>query len=194
MRASALLLLGWLLGFGTPAGAGPLLHNATGVAPPEGGAFTLDGPDGPLALADLRGRVVLLYFGYTRCPDVCPMGLEAVARVMRRLEGEGERVQPLFVTLDPRRDRGEHLWNYVRFFHPRLLALRGEPEALERVTGRYGVRHQRHHSGSAAGYQIAHTDYLYLIDGAGRLRGIYDSFAPADEIAGDIRALFSTTP
>lgn len=178
-----------LLGVSVVASAAPLLRNAAGDPAPRGGDFSLQGPDGPVALADLRGRVVLLYFGYTHCPDVCPMGLEAVARVLRELGEEEARVAPLFVTLDPERDSGERIQGYVRFFHPRLVALRGEGRALREVTARYGVRHRRQELDSAAGYAIAHTDYLYLIDERGDLRAVYDSFAPAARIADDIRRL-----
>lgn len=196
IRALQRLLLLPLLS--SAVAAAPLLHNAIGGAGPVGGGFTLESADGALSLSDLRGRPVLLYFGFTHCPDVCPMGLEAVSRAVRTLdEGEGGyagRLQPLFITLDPERDRGDYLWNYVRFFHPRLIALRGEAPMLADVAERYWVRYRRQESGSASGYQIAHTDYLYLIDGEGGLRGVYDSFTPTAKLVRDIRRLLDAAP
>lgn len=138
--------------------------------PPTGGDFSLDGPSGPVALRDFAGKVVLLYFGYTYCPDICPTSLTVWQQALESLSPqELARVQPLFVSVDPERDGLERLVEYVRFFHPRIVALTGRPASLAEIAGRYGAVFVRQESASAGGYVIDHSALTYVIDPQGRL-------------------------
>ena len=123
------------------------------AAPPTGGDFTLDSAAGPVRLSDLRGQVVLIYFGYTACPDICPTNLVSIANALRSLHpAELDRTRVLFVSVDPERDDPEHLARYVAYFHPNVLGLTGTPEQLARVARLYGAAYRRvDDNGSAMG-------------------------------------------
>ena len=126
-------LLGWLL-----SGREPTRQAATDVmptlnlaAPPQGGDFTLDSVAGPVRLADLRGQVVLIYFGYTTCPDICPTNLAFLAAALRELTpDELQRVRVLFVSVDPERDDTPRLAVYAAYFHPNIQGVTGAPEQV----------------------------------------------------------------
>ena len=138
-----------------------------------GGDFTLDSLQGPVSLGDLRGKVVLLFFGYTSCPDICPISLSRIGTCLSALDAEQvERVRGLFVTLDPGRDTAERMHRYAQFFHPGIIGLTGAKEAIDEVTARYGVTWERRDApGSALGYSISHPDTVFLLDGDGDLAG-----------------------
>ena len=140
---------------------------------PAGGDFTLQSVDGPVSLRDLRGKVVLLFFGYTSCPDICPLSLLRIGNCLSSLEAEqAERVSALFVTLDPGRDTPERMHQYAGFFHPGITGLTGDIEDIDQVTARYGITWARKSSpGSALGYSISHPDTILLVDADGVLAG-----------------------
>lgn len=140
---------------------------------PAGGEFTLQSVDGPVSLGDLRGKVVLLFFGYTSCPDICPLSLLRIGNCLSTLEAEqAERVSALFVTLDPGRDTPERMHQYAGFFHPGITGLTGDIEDIDQVTARYGITWARKSSpGSALGYSISHPDTILLVDADGVLAG-----------------------
>ena len=152
--------------------------DADGGAGPAGGDFTLQSIDGPVNLGDHRGKVVLLFFGYTSCPDICPLSLLRIGNCLSSLEaGQSERVSALFVTLDPGRDTAERMRQYAGFFHPGIIGLTGDAEAIDEVTARYGITWERKAApGSALGYSIAHPDTILLVDADG---------VPAGEIRGE---------
>lgn len=132
-----------------------------------GGPFTLTDHTGhPYSLARARGKTVLLFFGYTSCPDVCPTTLSHVASVMRALGRSASQVQPLFVSLDPRRDTKAVLSRYVQHFHPSIIALTGSSEDLARVAEAYGAPYR------FSGEQLEHSADLYVIDVHGKLRAL----------------------
>ena len=160
------LLIAALLAGSPPAGA------AEPQAPP-GGDFTLDSLQGPVSLGDLRGKVVLLFFGFTSCADICPISLSRIGACLSSLDNEQARhVRGLFVTLDPERDTAERMHQYAEFFHPNIVGLTGSREAIDEVTARYGVAWERKSSpGSALGYSISHPDTVFLLDGNGKLVG-----------------------
>ena len=145
---------------------------------PAGGDFTLRSVEGPVSLGDHRGKVVLLFFGYTSCPDVCPLSLLRIGDCLSSLEeAQAERVSALFVTLDPGRDTAERMRQYAGFFHPGILGLTGDAEAIDDVTARYGITWERRPApGSALGYSIAHPDTILLLDADG---------TPAGEVRGE---------
>lgn len=139
-----------------------------------GGDFSLPSTAGTnLTLADLRGKVVMLNFGFTHCPDVCPMELSRMASALRELEAQGAdmtRVQSVFVTFDPERDTLDHLREYVAYFHPSLIGLRGDAAQTAELARRYKVVYLKQDTGSASGYVFQHSDFIYVIDTRGRVR------------------------
>ena len=158
------LLIAALLAGSLPAAAGD---------PRAGGDFRLESLQGPVSLGDLRGKVVLLFFGYTSCADICPISLSRIGACLSSLEDEqAEHVRGLFVTLDPERDTAQRMHQYAEFFHPNIVGLTGAREAIDEVTARYGVAWERKSSpGSALGYSISHPDTVFLLDGNGKLVG-----------------------
>lgn len=137
----------------------------------KGGDFTLTAPDGPLSLSDLRGKVVLIFFGYTSCPDVCPISLARIDASFSALEpSELERVQALFITLDPERDTADRLEKYTRYFHRNIIGLRGDEQATRAVADQYGVDYSKNMMPeSALGYSISHPTSILLLDAEGRI-------------------------
>ena len=141
--------------------------------------FHLTGDDGaPHELAEFRGKVVALYFGYTRCPDVCPLTLATLGESVRLLGEDGKRVQVIFVTVDPKRDQPKLLARYVRSFHEGFLALYGDAAATARTAAEFKVEGGEHHSTP-----------VFLFDATGRLRLVAHSEASAESIVHDIRGL-----
>ena len=158
-----------------------------------GGDFRLPATTGrELALADLHGKVVLLNFGFTHCPDVCPMVLTRIGNALRELERQGvdtARVQPLFVTFDPERDSLDLLKEYVAYFHPALIGLRGDLPQTAELASRYKVIYLKQNTGSAAGYVFQHSDYVYVIDTVGRVRLLVGSDDPDAAIIEAVKRL-----
>ena len=145
----------------------------------------------PTTLADFRGRAVLLFFGYTACPDVCPATLARYAAVMKALGGEADRVQVLFVTLDPERDTPDKLAAYVSWFDPRFIGLYGDLAATEAAAREFKIYFARSKSSAGMGYTIDHSAGTYAFDPAGRIRLYIRDDAPVDAIAGDLRRLLA---
>ncbi len=139
-------------------------------APVRGGDFTLQSADGPVALADLRGNVVLVYFGYASCPDVCPTSLALTAQGLALLAPEDlKRVRVLFVSVDPARDTPRKLKEYAVHFHPGITGVTGSPEAVADVARRYGAAFRLQKVESAAGYVVDHTSFTSVVAPDGRL-------------------------
>ena len=157
---------------GSPVPAPPL----EGLVLPDGTAFDL---------ADLRGHDVLVYFGYTHCPDVCPQTLAEVYDVFAARPG----TRALFVTVDPERDTPEFLAEWTEYLPDDLVAVTGSPGAIRRAADAYGVRYARVDSTSSAGYAMSHTADLYLIDAEGRYLLAYPFGTPAQEIVADLEQL-----
>lgn len=158
-----------------------------------GGDFTLveAGSGQPFRLDSQRGRVVLLSFGYTHCPDVCPMTLaryRAVLAALADVDREAaNRLQPVLVTVDPARDTPEILASYVRYFSPRILGLTGSADQLADVERRFGAIVELPAAGGDG--RVSHSDYLYLIDTQGRTRRLYAQDAAVSDIVREVRAL-----
>lgn len=134
--------------------------------------FTLTDQHGrPFTLSAQRGREVVLFFGYTHCPDVCPTTLANLARGLRLAGPHAANVEVVFITVDPKRDTVATVGRYVRLFDPRFIGLTGTERQLDPVYARYSVFHQDHPAGAgAAGYLVAHSTTLYYIDPGGALR------------------------
>lgn len=152
----------------------------------------LDLPDlegRPRTLDDFRGKVTVVFFGYTQCPDVCPTTLATMAEVMKLLGEAANRVQVIFVTVDPERDTAEVLAPYVKAFDPRFMALRGSPEQIEAVRKEFRVIVQRNKGATPTSYTIDHTAASYVIGTDGRLRLYIRHDTAAADIAADLRQL-----
>ncbi len=150
----------------------------------------MDSNGHPFRLSDQRGRIVLLFFGYTTCPDVCPTALAKFRQVREALGAEAAQVRLVFITVDPERDTPARLKRYVETFSPDFIGLTGDRAALARVWEDYGVYVERQEAeGSAAGYLVAHSSWTYLVDQGGDLRLIYPHGATAEDMAMDIRHL-----
>ena len=164
----------------------------TGLASvPEGGAFTLDSYRGPVSLDDFRGKVVLIYFGYTWCPDICPTNLSLISTALNEMSAEErERVQSLFISVDPDRDTVERLKEYTEYFHPGMLGLTGSESAIAEATKRYGAAYRMvKEEGDLTNYAVDHTADTYLIDREGRLVRAIPHGAQVDELLASVRAL-----
>lgn len=173
--------------------AARMVADVTLAALPTGGDFTLDGPRGPVSLHDFAGKLVLLQFGYTYCPDICPTSLSILAEALGKLTpAELARVQPVFVSVDPERDTVARLVEYTQFFHPSIIGLTGQPASLSEIAGRYGAVFVRQDNASAGGYVIDHTALTYLIDQRGALAGSLPHATPSGQLAGEIRKFLST--
>jgi protein SCO1/2 len=154
--------------------------------------FTLtDHTGATLHLADLRGTPVLCYAGYTFCPDICPTELGYLSRLLKALGPEADRLQPLFISVDPGRDTPTVLADYVRMFHPRLRGLTGTPDQLKSACSTLGVIAERVDPvGAKSGYYLMnHTSTILVIDRDGRVRSHIDSHTPMDEALASIRAV-----
>jgi len=183
-------LLVWLAFFWQPGATQKQQPGVAGLAQaPKGGDFTLRSSQGPLSLHDLRGKVVLLYFGYTMCPDICPTSLAFTAQGLAQLNAqELEKVQMLFVTVDPERDTLERLKDYTNFFHPSIVGLTGTPEEIAQVTKLYGAVYAKQQVESAAGYVVDHSADTYLLAPDGSLFAALPHATPPGKVAEKIRA------
>jgi protein SCO1/2 len=173
------------------ASAGPVFKGGVLEPPHPAPDFALPASDGStFRLSAERGRVVVLFFGYTFCPDVCPLTLSEMAQVHARLGHQASRLRVAFVTVDPERDTPERLRHYVGVFHPRFLGLTGDAETLARVRRAYGiVAEQRTVAGTKAAYLIDHSALVYVIDPEGRLRLMFPFGTPIEDMAHDLRLL-----
>lgn len=144
-------------------------------------------------LADFRGKAVVIFFGFTQCPDVCPTALSALAEAMRRLGPDATRVQVLFVTIDPERDTADLLSRYVPAFHPSFLGLRGDAEATARVAKEFKVVYQKVPGQTPDTYTMDHSAGLYLFDPQGRLRVFESHGQGAEAIAHDLAQLLRSS-
>jgi protein SCO1/2 len=173
---------------GSREGAARLMTELMSGKGPVGGPFTLsDAGGGRRSLADFRGKLVLLYFGFTYCPDVCPTDLMAMGNLIRSLGSAGDRVQPVFVTLDPARDKPEALRSYVASFHPRFVALTGTEEEIRRVATSYKVYFEKVKPPGVSTYLIDHTAYVFLLDGEGQFVTLFPPGTPQERMAVMVR-------
>ena len=167
----------------------------TGVLEPPGPApeFTLRANTGkPVRLRDWRGNVVLLYFGYTSCPDVCPATLSDLAAVTKQLGRAAQRLRVALVTVDPERDTAKRLHTYVQAFDPTFVGLTERKDTLATVWKAYGVYVKSHHvPKSSDGYVVDHSATTFVIDAEGQLRLAISFGTPVADIRHDLQRLLS---
>lgn len=159
-------------------GADMPVPSAGGVQLPQGmalgGAFSLvDQAGRPVTEADFAGRWLLVYFGYTYCPDVCPTELGIVAAALDTMGPAGEAVTPVLVTIDPERDTPAQLADYVSRFHPRMIGLTGSPEQVAQAARAYRVYYAKTRPAGAGDYLMDHSGFVYLVGPDGRVRSLF---------------------
>jgi protein SCO1/2 len=143
----------------------------------------------PFRLADYNGKLVILEFGYTSCPAVCPTTLATLAEARKQLGALAARVQVVFVTVDPQRDSAPRLASYLAGFDRGFIGLTGSQQQLDAVMQAYGISAVKVPMGGPGNYAINHSSYLYFIDARGMLRALMPFGRPAADIAHDARAL-----
>ena len=169
-------------------GAARLMDELMSGKVPVGGDFTLTDARGRrVSLRDFRGKLVLLYFGFVTCPDICPTDLAEIGKALRALGPRSRDIQPIFITLDPPRDTQEILREYARAFHPRMIALTGSPDDIASVARAYKVFYEKVPVDGATEYTIDHSAFTYLIDREGRYVGIYPPGTHYDRLARMLR-------
>lgn len=176
-----------LTGMDMPAPSAGGIQLAQGVA--LGGPFTLvDHTGRTVTERDFAGRMLLLYFGYTYCPDVCPTELGTIAAAMDLLGPAGERVTPVFVSVDPERDTQEGMADYVSRFHPRMIGLRGTAEQTAQVARAYRVYYAKVRPRDTTDYLMDHSSFIYLVGPDGRVRALFRPESTPEAIAAAVAA------
>lgn len=161
---------------------------------PVGGPFALTDHQGRARRdSDFQGKLLLVYFGFTFCPDICPTDLLNMSLAVDQLGSDGELVQPLFITVDPERDTAEHLAQYVSLFHPRLIALTGKGDAIRRAADAYKVYYAKVGTGGTD-YTVDHTAFIYLMGAQGEYLGFFPPSTPSEKIADAIRQRLPKVP
>ena len=203
LRAAAVALLTGILGAGHAAGD-PSAEERLPVLENVGGDFSAPSSLGrEVSLGEFRGKIVLLFFGYTSCQDVCPVTLSHLKDLVKRLGPTADGVQVLFVTVDPEVDTVEVLAKYLPQFDARFIGLSGTREQINQIAGLYLAEHHRSHDVEIStehhrskpyaekSYLYTHAQQIYLLDAAGRARGLYFSGSPLAEMESAVRSLIA---
>ena len=155
-----------------------------------GGDFTLQSAAGPVSLADYRGKVVAIYFGYTHCPDVCPTSLATLAQAFNRLtDEERDQTRGIFISVDPERDTPKVATEYAQAFHPTFTGLTGTPEAIADVAKRYFVLYEKvEMDDSAMGYAVDHSSILYVLGKDGVVQNLVRHTESQEDLVASLRS------
>lgn len=194
-RVAGLIVVGLVLVLLGGCNSGAKWHSidVSGSFPPLGFTMTRASDGKRVTAADYRGRIVMVYFGYTFCPDVCPTTLSNVANILTRLGPDAKHVRVLFVTVDPNRDTPPVLAAYVKHFAPQIEGLRGTPDELAALARRYRVAYSVTPESKNHPYEVTHGSAIYVFDGSGAIRLLVASLASAKpDLAGtaaDLRRL-----
>lgn len=168
--------------------AGELMDAVMWGKEPIGGPFELiDHTGKPRTDADFRDKLMLVYFGFTFCPDVCPTDLLAMGLAVDRLGPAGEALQPLFISVDPERDTPDQLAKYVAFFHPRLIGLTGSVAQIRKAAGAYRAYFAKVAISGGNEYTVDHSSFIYLMDRGGKYLGFFPPGTSAEQMAQVIR-------
>lgn len=183
---SSLAALPWLAGTAHAAGFNAIDITGASIGPD----YQLSYADGkPASLRDFKGKVVLLFFGFTQCPDVCPTTLARAVEIKRLLGADADKLQVVFVTIDPERDTGALLAEYMRAFDPGFVAVRGSPEQTAKVAKDFKIFYRKVPSGSS--YTMDHTALSYAFDASGKIRLAIKHEQTAQQCAADLRLLMN---
>ena len=170
--------------------SGPKFKSTDITGADYGKALELTDHNGkPRKLEDFRGKVVIVFFGFTHCPDFCPTTLAELAQAIKTLGPDAERVQVLFVSVDPERDTRDALAKYVPAFDPRFLGLYGDMEATRRVAKEFKIYFEKRKNGDS--YQVDHSAQSYVIDPQGRLRLFVRHDRISSDLPDDLKTLLS---
>ena len=171
--------------------AAPAEFHGLRVEPPKTlhGGVLLD-QDSRDTVFPLKNTWQLVFFGYTHCPDICPMTLHKTGMLLKELGSESARVTPVFISIDSGRDNPEALRNFIKQFEVRVVGLSGDPESLQTVANEFGVLVRRFQGKTALAYALEHSSFLYLLDPRGRVRLLYPGSAEVGAIAADLRYLW----
>lgn len=157
---------------------------------PKGGDFVLRSAAGPVDSKVLRGKVLLIYFGYTNCPDVCPVSLAAAVQALNALTAEErEKVRLIFISVDPERDTLERLKEYTAYFHPGMVGATGTAEEIAALAKAYGAGYVRQPARPDGSYAVDHTTRTYVVAPDGRLADTLELNAPAEKYLATVRGL-----
>ncbi len=163
------------------------LHDIAGLMPDL--EFTLSTADGqPTDAGQFRGKVVLLYFGFTNCPDVCPVTLARLGKAVAALDADADRARILFVSVDPARDRPK-LAEYAGYFGPQVIGLTGSEAELRALTKRYRVTFSLGEPDADGNYEVSHSSGVFIFDAAGKVRLLATDEHPAEALTADLRRL-----
>lgn len=189
LLAIAALLAALVVGLGLFWHPEPTEWQLPKLASANGGNFTLQSVDGPVSLSDYRGKVVLVYFGYTYCPDICPTSLVATAEGLKQLKPEElAKVAMIFISVDPERDTPARLKEYVDFFHPAIVGVTGTPDSLADIARAYGAFYAKQRVDTAGGgYVVDHSADTYIVGPDGKLAGKIAHATPPDQVVVALR-------
>ena len=171
-------------------------HSSLAYASPAiGGPFTLVAEDGKTVTDEaFRGKWLLIYFGYTNCPDACPTTLSSIAEVLTRLGPLADKVQPLFISIDPNRDTPEVLGRYVKSFDPRIVGLTGTAEQIRAVAGEFGVYYAARKTGNGSNdYAMDHSGFIYVMNSQGQFAAAISSGQTPNALASRLRQLMTSS-
>ena len=200
MRRAA-LAFALIAGLSMPCGAEPrrsaaeIMDILMWAREPVGGPFALiDHTGAARSERDFRGKLLLIYFGFTYCPDVCPTDLQNIGLALDQLGAVSDKVQPLFVTVDPERDTPPHLAQYVQMFHPRLIGLTGDASAIRAAADAYKVYYAKVSNERGDDYTVDHTAFTYLIGADGKYLGFLPPGTAPERIADILRQQTALIP
>lgn len=160
------------------------------VARPEGGDFVLQGAAGPVDTKALRGNVLLVYFGYVNCPDVCPISMAAGAAALNALTPEERaRTKMIMVSVDPERDTPAKLKDYVAYFHPAMIGAVGTPAEIATIAKSFGAGYLRQPTRPDGGYAVDHSSQTYVVGPDGKLAELLPLGTPTDKVVAAVRKL-----
>ena len=171
----------------------PALHGTFLEPPLEAADFELTSANGRISKSSYEGRIVVLFFGYTFCPDVCPTTMSRLRRTMEILGTTAEEVQVIMVSVDPERDTAENVSSYARAFNGDFVGLTGTQEEIDRVAADYGIFHAKAEGSTNTGYLVDHTASVMVLDRNGDTRLIWSFEITAEEMADDLRYLVKNT-
>jgi cytochrome oxidase Cu insertion factor (SCO1/SenC/PrrC family) len=155
---------------------------------PIGGPFALTDQNGERRTdQDFRGKLMLVYFGFTNCPDVCPTDLQQMGQAVEQLGPAGEAVQPIFITVDPERDTPAHLKDYMPLFHPRFVGLSGDAAAIRAAARAYRVYYEKVEREDKSDYTVDHSAFIYLMGRDGEYLGFFPPGTSAERLAETMR-------